>query len=267
MTHLQVLVCTVASRLGKIESAGYPVLDGVEYVICCQNPDGTDITEAKAALEKRPDIRVYTFADKGLSINRNHALDIATAPYVHIADDDISFHAEGFRRIIADFDTNPRLDIITTRSNMPEPRVYPPDGFDLSKVFRFYFAISFEISIRLDALRRRGIRFSPLAGIGAPYLTAGEEQLLMDHMLRAGMCGRFADVVLCEHPGLTTSVRNGAKPGVVRAKGALMRLFRGNFAAMLRIPLETYRSPAPPHKALLWLMQGFFYSIRHKKEL
>lgn len=265
--RLQVLICTVASRIGGIDTSGYPVIDGVEYRVCCQNPDGFDISGAIEALEARPDIKVNVFADKGLSINRNHAFDIATAPYVHVADDDICFHREGLERVLADFEADPSLDIITTRSEMPEPRVFPPDGHDLATVFRYYHTISFEISLRRSALQTHRIRFSPLAGIGAPFVTAGEEELLMHHMLKAGMKGRFADVVLSVHPGLTTSAHSGAKAGVVRAKGAVMRIVRGTVAAFVRYPVEALRSPAPTHKAFLWLLQGFFYSIRHRHQL
>ena len=265
--RLQVLVCTVASRMGAIDTEGYPEVDEVEYLVCCQNPDGADISAAKSALEERSDIKVTVFADKGLSVNRNHAFDIATAPYVHVADDDISFCREGLLRVMADFDADPSLDIITTRSTMPEARVFPPDGHDLAMVYRYYHTISFEISVRRSALEAHGIRFSPLAGIGAPFLTAGEEELLMHHMLRSCMKGRFADVVLSVHPGLTTSAHSGAKAGVVRAKGAVMRIVRGNTAAFVRYPLEALRSPAPTHKALLWLLQGFFYSIRNRHQL
>ncbi len=86
-------------------------------------------------------------------------------------------------------------------------------------------------------------------------------------MLRSGMKGRFADVVLSVHPGLTTSAHSGAKAGVVRAKGAVMRIVRGCAAALMRYPVEALRSPAPAHKALLWLLQGFFYSIRNRHQL
>ena len=96
MSHsrLQVLVCTVASRIGAIDTSGYPEVDGVEYLVCCQNFDNSEISTAVAALKARSDIRVKVFADRGLSVNRNHAFEIAEAPYVHVAEDDISFAAK-----------------------------------------------------------------------------------------------------------------------------------------------------------------------------
>lgn len=269
MSHsrLQVLVCTVASRIGAIDTSGYPEVDGVEYLVCCQNFDNSEISTAVAALKARSDIRVKVFADRGLSVNRNHAFEIAEAPYVHVADDDISFCREGLQRVIADFDADPDLDIITTRSDMPEPRVFPPDGHDLAIPYRCYHTISFEISIRRRALDTYAIRFSPLAGIGAPFLICGEEELFMHQMLEAGMKGRFADTVLSVHRGLTTSAHSGAKPGALRAKGAVMRIVRGSAAAIVRYPAEAFRSQAPTFRALLWLLQGFVYSVRHRHQL
>ncbi len=109
--------------------------------------------------------------------------------------------------------------------------------------------------------------FSEIAGIGAPYLTAGEEQIFVHRLLETGLCGRFIDAVVSHHRGTTTSVRSASKPGVVRAKGALMRIERGFLPALVRLPVEARRSPVAFFKALVYLCQGFAYSIRHRKEL
>ncbi len=264
---LQVLICTTARRLDSIDTAGMPQLCGVAYIISCQNPDRVDCSEAAAKLEARGDIKVIFWHDSGLSRNRNHALDAASAPYVLIADDDISWRADGLQTLIDTFEADPALDIITFRSDMPEHRVYPPDGHDLSASFRHYYAISFEIALRLAAVRKTGLRFSLLAGIGAPYLGCGEELLFMHRALGAGLRGRFIDRIIVSHPAATTSVRNACRPEVIRGLGATMRMLRGNLGAAIRIPLEAWRSPAPFFMALSNLCHGYFYSIKHASEL
>lgn len=263
---LQILVCTVADRLGAIDTSGMPELPGVSYIVSCQCPDGKR-PDAAGTLSRRGDISVHCFADRGLSRNRNHSLELATAPYILISDDDISYSAEGLQAIIDTFDADPALDIVTTRSVIPEHHVYPPDGHPLDRPCRFYSPISFEIALRRRSWQRSGIRFSELAGIGAPRLTAGEEQIFVHRLLRAGLRGRYIDTVVSHHRGNTTCVRSASTPGVIRAKGAVMRIERGAAAAAIRLPLEAWRSPLAFPKALLYLCQGFAYSIRHRKEL
>lgn len=268
---LQILICTFGEKLRTIDTLGMPRLDGVQYLICCQNPDGLDLHETADALAERGDIAVLFFNDSGLSRNRNHSIGAATAPYILISDDDISYNAAGLRRVVGIFDNEPHTDIITTPSvidgSEPETHIYPPDGHDLAVGYRFYTPISFEIALRRSAVEKHGLRFSTLAGIGAPYLTAGEENLFFIKAIRKGLKGRFADTVVSTHRGNTTCSHSAAKPGVIRAKGAVMRISRGFFGALIRLPLEAARSRAPFFKASAYLLQGFVYSIKHRHEL
>ena len=174
MVKLEVLICTTAARLSQLAPGRLPMLPEVRYIVVCQNPDGANTVPARAALARRHDIEVCQFDDRGLSVNRNHALDLATAPYMHIADDDLRFKAEGLRQIIAEFDADPSLDVLCTHAEIPEEHIYPPDGWNLAEPYRFYSPVSFEISLRRRAVENIGLRFSPLFGIGAPFLAAGE---------------------------------------------------------------------------------------------
>ncbi|MCM1066084.1 MAG: glycosyltransferase [Muribaculaceae bacterium] len=262
---LQVLICTYGERYCRIDASGLPALPEVSYLVCCQNPEGLSLSNPQ--LEGRPDVELRFFADKGLSRNRNHAFEAACAPIVLISDDDISYSADGLKALISTFEENSRIDIVTTRSIIPEQHIYPADGHDLSRPFRFYSPISFEIALRLDALREHRLGFSELAGIGAPYLTCSEENFFLRRALRSGLRGIYRDVVVSTHRGPTTCTHSARKPGTLRAKGAFMRVDRGNIGAIVRYPLEAMRSELPFPKALIYLWQGFFYSIRHRKEL
>lgn len=267
--RLEVLVCTFGHEgLERVAHMAAPRVDGVAYTICCQNPDKDNIERQLSALAGRDDMTVHIFNDRGLSLNRNHAFDIATAPYLLISDDDINHYPDGLKAVIETFDCNPTLDIATFRAAMPEKRVFPDSEHKLNKPFRFYNAISFEIAVRRSTLLSHpGLRFSPLAGIGAPRLGSGEEDLFVHHAVRTGLDCRFFPIEILEHPGLTTSVRAGMKPSVIRAKGAVMRIIRGNLPALLRLPVEAYRSPVNFTRALYHLSQGYIYSIIHRKQL
>lgn len=260
--RLQVLVCTVASRYGSIDFSAWPAVEGVEYLVACQNTKGASIHRPQ-----REDVDVLEFDNIGLSVNRNQALEYAVAPYVLIADDDTSFIADGLRKIIEVYDADPTLDYATFHALTPQERIYPPDGYDLRKEYHNYFPISFEISFRRTSLLDNGLRFSELAGIGAPYLCAGEEDLLLYHCRQAGLKGRYFNTDIVEHPSDTTSVKMKSSPAFLRTKGAVMRVKRGFFGALIRIPIESHRANIPFVKAFRYLMEGYIYSIRNNRLL
>lgn len=262
---LQVLLCTFGRRAGDIDLRGLPVLEGVEYIVCVQNPDG--IAVDTSALDARNDISVHFFADRGISRNRNHAFDLATAPLLQITDDDVALDPSALRRLVDEFDARPEVDIIATRSDIPEYRIYPPDGHDLTRPYSVYSPISFEIALRRDALLRTGLRFYPDAGVGCDYITCAEEELFLNRALHSGLRGRFVDIVLSHHRGTTTSVRAAGQPGTLRAKGMLMRVKRGDMAALMRLPVEARRAPVSFFTALGYLWDGFVYAGKHRKEL
>lgn len=267
---LEVLVCTFgAAGLRRCIACEWPHVEGVRYLVCVQNPGNEDILPPAGELHDRGDTLVLFFDDRGLSANRNHALDAASAPYLAIMDDDLKLDASGLELLIREFESNPDVDLITTYADIDEdsPRRLPPAGHDLNKPWPFYWPVSFEIAVRRSALERSGVRFSPLAGIGAPRLGAGEENLFVHHLLKAGLKGRYSGIRIGHHDHPTTTVRAALDPATVRAKGAVMRIMRGNIEALVRIPLEAHRSPMPFFKALRHLAEGFIYSIKHRREL
>lgn len=267
--ELDVLICTFGSEgLRRVAAMSAPAVEGVHYVVCCQNPDGDDLSGEAEIILRRNDFELHEFADRGLSVNRNHSIEVAKAPFALISDDDIHHSARGLRAVMEAFRSDPSLDVATFRSEMPEARVYPEAMHDLSKPFRFYYAVSFEIAFRTRSIREcPGLRFSALAGIGAPRLGSGEEELFLHHAIRAGLRGRFFPVEILSHPGSTTSGRSASDPRVLRAKGVVLRLVRGNMAALMRYPVEALRSPAPFLKALWCYLDGFVYSVIHRREL
>lgn len=270
MPRLEVLVSTFgASGLERALSQEWPRVEGVRYLVCCQNPEGDDLLPAAEALHRRGDTDVLFFRDRGLSANRNHSLDAAAAPYLLVMDDDLRLSAEGLRAIIDTFDSRPELDYMTLRATTGDkaPRVFPPAGHDLGRPWRFYYTISFEIALRREALERAGVRFSLLAGIGAPVLGCGEEDLFLHALRRHGLRGEYSGIFIGTHEGPTTTERSAMSPAVARAKGAVMRKTRGSVAALLRLPVEARRSKLPFFRALRHLAEGYLYSIRHRREL
>ena len=257
---LQVLICTYGTRLKELRLSNLPQVEGVGYIVAWQNPDGLPQPEGL----ERKDIELYVFDDRGLSRNRNHALEAATAPLAVISDDYVRLSAEGLRSLIARFESEPSADIIVFRSDTSGVRVYPPDGTELMRPWPHHHPMSIEIAFRADSLLGAGIRFNTLAGIGAPVLVAGEEELLLRDARRKGLKIACADICVATHQADTTAERLAADPAFILTKGAIIAATRGPLTALTRYPVEARRAAMPYGRALQALMKGFFYALKHK---
>ncbi len=262
--RLQVLIVTYGSRLTNLINNKLPEIEGVGWLISCQDPDnqlqGIDIRP----LMERNDIDLRIYRDRGISNNRNHSLDAASAPYLLLADDDLIFLPEGLKALIKAFDSNPQVDIIALKAKVNTNRVSPPCETDLPKLCD---VISFEIALRRNSILHAALRFSTLAGIGAPYLGSGEEDLFLLQARRRGLKIRYFPITHVEHPELTTCDHSATSPAVLRAKGAVITALRGPLTALSRFPIEAYRSKAPFFKAMWCYFCGFFYYFTHRHQL
>lgn len=262
---LDVMIVSMAGRMDHLLSAGaLPEVEGVRYIVACQDPEHTLPDDyVPPEFSGRADLRFGLFRDRGVTKNRNHALDMSSAPYIYIADDDLEFSADGFRTIILTMERNPELDCALFRADIPEKRVFPPGEADLRKPWRFHSPVNFEIALRLQTVRRYGIRFCELVGIGAPRMGAGEEEMMMASLRKRGCSIRFFPKVIVRHPGNTTSVRNALRSDVIRSKGAVIGSLNTPLGVLLRLPLEAWRSPAPFFRAFRLIADGYLYYLRH----
>lgn len=264
---LEVQICTYGSRINGLLRRSLPQVPGVRYRISVQNPGHENLADAIKALQTRPDIIVHENYGRGLSNNRNYLINLAEAPYILIADDDIDYNANGLSQLRDTLTEHPEYDFITVRVKTEEEHVYPQDMHPLNVPVRFYSPISFEIVVKRSFLEQTSIRFSPLAGVNAPFLAAGEEDLFIHHLKKAGANGIFRDIELGVHDGPTTCAHSATRPGVLAAKGALLRIIYGPISSLMRFPVEAHRSSAPWFKAMYYYLYGYLYSIRHRKEL
>lgn len=265
---LEVLICTMGREgLERVEAMLPSPISGIGYVVSCQDPD-SDIHDGVAtSLRGRRDVTLGIHNDRGLSRNRNHALDMARAPLVVIADDDIEYCPGALERIRSIMTAEPAIDILTFRYEGPGSKIYPPEEHDLADPYPGYNPASIELAFRMDPLRRNHMRFSELAGLGAPYLKSGEESIFLARCLQKGLKGKFVPVTMCRHAAPSTGVREAASIGHLRSKGAYIRIKYGLLPGALRCVLASFRSPAPTLKAILWTFQGFIYSIIHSHRL
>lgn len=222
-TRLQVLICTFGKEgIRRVCLSAHPAVYGVEYLVSWQLPDGDCAVPEELA--RRDDFRIVKSATRGLSRNRNIALDAATAPLVLISDDDVCYTAEQLVSVMSESMRRPDADLIAMQYESPvNVKKYLDEETDLRCVPRGcgYYVSSIEICLRPEHFRDAGVRFDGRFGIGARFM-AGEEQILIDDALRAGLSCRFIPVVICRHDGSTTSDRHLYDPEFICAKGAVV---------------------------------------------
>lgn len=253
--RLDVLVATHGpDGLQRVADMQLPSVDGVHYIVTWQDsrPGSTP------ASLLRNDIEIHEIPSIGLSNNRNAGISLARAPYCLIADNDLTYKAEGLKAVIYALDTHPDVDIATFRHD-GEPVRYPAEETDFTKRMpRGYNVTSFEIAFRRDSIG--DIRFDTNFGIGAP-LASGEDSLFILDCRRAGLHCRFFPITIVEHHGLSTGLRPITDPRTAMAEGAYIRLAYG-LTGYPRVPLfawRAYRSRRTPlFHALLHLTRGFF---------
>ncbi len=265
---LEVLICTMGiDGLRRVEAMLPAPEEGIAFVVSCQLPGLAPSAGIPAILREREDVTLGIHNDSGLSRNRNHALDMAAAPFVLLADDDLSYYPGMLRKAALLMSGDQDTDIFAFRFDGLRKKVYPPEMHDLANPYKNYNVSSVELAFRLAALRKEGMRFSELAGIGAPYLTSGEENIFLERCLRKGMRGKYIPLTLCRHAEESTGHAASASAGHIRATGAYIRIKYGLLSGFARCLLLGFRAPAPTAKAMKWALQGYVYSIRHDREL
>ncbi|MBD5228452.1 MAG: glycosyltransferase [Bacteroidales bacterium] len=262
--RLDVLIATHGPEgLQRVAEMQLPAVDGVHYIITWQD---SRPGPAPASL-LRNDVEIHEIPGIGLSNNRNAGISLARAPYCLIADNDLSYKANGLQAVIDTLDSHPDVDIATFRHD-GEPIRYPAEETDFTeRMPRGYNVTSFEIAFRRQSIGN--IRFDTNFGIGAP-LACCEDPLFILDCRRAGLRCRFFPITIVEHRGLSTGLRPITDPRTTMAEGAYIRLAYG-LTGYPRIPLfawRAYRSGRLPLlRGLYHLTRGFFspYTRTHKR--
>lgn len=250
----------------RVVAMELPRVEGVEYVVSWQAHDNQPLP---AALESRGDVRVVRYDGSTLSGNRNMALDSSLGDICLVADDDLRYTTAQLRAVVDTFVTHLEVDMALFRYEGTGKR-YPEVETDLEPVPGFFFPTNFEMAFRRQVGAERGLRFNPLFGPGAPYLTAGEDDMLFRRAHACGLRRRFFPVTITRHDGPTTGQRPVTDPGVMRTTGALIHLDHPA-TSWLRIPLNAWRVKRAGRccllNALLWMAQGAVYAVSHRNML
>ena len=264
-SRLDVLICTFGRKgIEKVSGMGLPELNGVSYVISWQT-NGSDPNEIPSEL-RREDIKIFPTDSVGSSNNRNHAIQVSTAPICLTADDDLEYTIPQLQKVIETFERNPDIDLASFKYSGPDNKTYPDREIDLSIPFpKGFYSTSFEVAFRTDSVKNK-IFYNPYFGINSPKLCCGDDSVFLFDCIQAGLKCRFFPVVITHHADLSSGARLYKNPKFLMTQGAYIR-YAYEWKGLLRLPLYVWRH----HKkynlniisGLKYIIKGFLYKVPH----
>lgn len=203
----------------RVAAMSLPKVEGVRYVVSWQQHEDAPVPDCLV----RDDIDIYRFDLKGLSLNRNNAIDNCKDDIILLADDDIKYTKGQLRSIIEAFENNPDTDLATFICDQPQMPAYPTAVTRLSEPLpKGYWAGSCSIAFRRTSTG--DLRFHPELGLNSPRLHGGEDELFLLAAMRRGLVCKFFPIAICTHPSHSTGTTAEVKPGTLRAQGCYMAI-------------------------------------------
>lgn len=209
MQKLTLGYSTLADRVGNIVPPPIQRNWGVAIVI--QNPEAIAWRgERLAQLMMREDVEVQELSSLGVAKSRNRNIWLAKGEYLVFGDDDVEFDVDGLTKAIAYLDDHPEYSLLLAMAKDSQGNIrkrYPSKVEDLSR-FNSARAATYEMIIRVEAIRQLGVWFDEEFGAGAKnYL--GDEYIFVVDMLSAGGKGVFVPIVIATHPAESSGSRWG----------------------------------------------------------
>ena len=187
MEKLQVLLATmnqndlsIAEKMNLRCSAVIANQAGREETVCKDN------------------MKMITTATRGVGLNRNIALLAADAEIVLFADDDVVYHDDMEKAVLAAFQENPKADVLIFGMDMGKGGKVTERRNEKKRRLRVWNAMRFgtyRIAARRSALLRENIFFHQQFGGGCPF-SAGEDSLFLKSCFDRGLKVYAHDYVL-----------------------------------------------------------------------
>jgi glycosyltransferase involved in cell wall biosynthesis len=191
-----------------------------EVLVQVQNPQEISyVVSEKSA-------KIIEMRSVGVAKSRNAAIERASGKYLLFADDDITFSEAGIVEAVEYFEANPDCAIALTQAK-DDSGALRKEYFKEVKPLRLTNsarAATYELIIRVDAFREKGIKFDENFGAGAEnYL--GDEYIFISDALRAGLKGVHLPVVLATHPTESSGSRWGSEQDLSARQKVFSRVF------------------------------------------
>ena len=247
MSERPLLTIAFSTLPSRIKSITYPkVQEDRELIVLVQNQDESSYVFGERSA------KLIELKNRGVAKSRNAALDRVSGKYLLFGDDDVTFDESGITKAIDYFEANPNCAIILARAvdetgKVRKDYVGKETPIKLTNSAR---AATYEMLVRVDAIREKKIRFDEDFGAGAEnYL--GDEYIFVADSLRAGLSGVHLPINLAVHPSESSGSRWGT-PQDLQARATVFGRVFGWKAPFYRAGfLLKTRSPWPGFSAAL----------------
>jgi hypothetical protein len=201
-----------------------------DIFISIQNPDNIEFT-----LPTNFDFRSTTSNEKGVAKSRNIVLQSAETKYLLFADDENTFRGDGIKSAISYLEKHPKCDLVLAQAidtTGALRKFYPKKIKRLTK-FNSAKAATYEMIVRVDSAKSKGLAFDESFGAGADnYL--GDEYIFIADLLDKGGAGVSLPVTIAIHPADSSGNRWGTDPDF-RARAEVFQRVFGETAPLVRI--------------------------------
>lgn len=169
-------------------------------------------------------ISVINSSERGLSRSRNLAIDNASSPIIVLADDDITYTDDYAETITTAHRENDDADIIAfivNREGGDRTKRFSRTASRLNRLTALRVS-SVEITVKLERLRRSGVRFDERFGSGSTYFM-GEDIVFINDCIRSGLRVDYIPVEIATVDTSSSSWFKGFDRTYFRALGAVYR--------------------------------------------
>lgn len=209
---------TLAERASNIN---FPNLkDPCEFLVVVQNPNSVPF-QVKDDANK-----VLELNNRGVAKSRNAVLQNASGKYLIFGDDDIAFDEAALNQLIDYFESHPECSIIMAQT-VDETGVlrksYPSKQHKLTR-FNSAKAATYEMMIRVDAIKSKGVSFDESFGAGVPNFL-GDEYIFITDALKKGLRGTFLPMQVAIHPKESSGSTWGTRRDLSARAAVFSRVF------------------------------------------
>lgn len=207
-------------------------------------------------------IQFFSFPDRGVGRSRNEAILRAEGDICLFSDEDIVYEDGYEQAIVAEFENNPKADMILFNIDIEQSR-QTYHITERKKVHWYncgrYGAVSF--AIRKDSLLASGVTFSLLFGGGAKY-SNGEDSLFLKQFMDKGYQVYTAPVTIgAERRSGESSWFAGYNEKFFHDRGVLYYALYGKLAGLMALRfLLAHRdklcTQVPVKQAYAWMCAG-----------
>lgn len=214
MHPLTIAYSTLAEREGNIR---LPEGDQFDYLVIVQKQE-SDSEKSSTNLKAFREVLQST----GVAKSRNRAIELCKTGYLLFADDDIQFHPSALKQAVDHLEGNQDIDLLLLQAedeNGSLRKRYPTKPENLTRL-NSARAATYEMLVRVDRIRKLGVRFDEQFGAGVEnYL--GDEYIFICDLLGAGGKGQFLPLTIAIHP----QTSSGSGWGTDRDRKARAKVF------------------------------------------